>query len=133
MNYSYIILVNPASIVGDQFLRSLKEIVVKPLDIIRKFKNLIMNESTVDSQGGPASDENFIRLIQLMNQDEGFRAMLLKVIDLDQFNRSSMLNTIIHQQKIKGTSEEHLQLLRYLTDEQVCKKIKIHLKSKECL
>ncbi len=104
---------------------------MKPLDIVRKIKKLFNDDSPADSQGAPARDENFIRLIQLMNEDEGFRTMLLKIIDLDQFNRSSMLNTIIHQQKIKGANEEHLQLLKYLTDEQICKKIKIHLKSKE--
>ena len=74
--------------------------------------------------GVPGEDPTFVRLVQLVNTDEDFRAMIMKVIALDSFNRSSMVNSIIDQQRLRGASPEHLQVLKYLTDDTVCQKIK---------
>lgn len=74
--------------------------------------------------GSPSENPTFIRLVQLMQKDPKFREVILLIINLDSFNRSSMINTLIHEQKLKGVPEEHLATLKFLADDDICKKIK---------
>ncbi|MBF0442609.1 MAG: hypothetical protein HQK54_11940 [Oligoflexales bacterium] len=90
-----------------------------------KLKNLLVSDADPDNRNAvPADDQTFIRLIQLINEDQGFSEMIMKIINMDSFNRASMLNSIIHEQGLKGANAEHLQVLKYLTDDVVCEKIK---------
>ena len=97
--------------------------------IIKLFRLLRSPEfDAAPVQGAPGEDQTFIRLVQLIEEDPEFNRLLLKIINMDSFNRCSMLNSIIHQQGLKGANAEHLQALKYLTDDRVCEKIKALVK-----
>ena len=71
-----------------------------------------------------ANNPDFIRLVQLINEDSEFSKMVLGVINLETFHRQSMMNSIISSAKLKGAPEEHIKTLMLLMDHDVCKKIK---------
>ncbi len=72
----------------------------------------------------PSNNESFVRLIQLMDADKGFQAMILKLINLDSFNRSSKINSIISDLKLQKAPSDHIQILNDLIDDEICEKIK---------
>lgn len=61
-------------------------------------------------------DENFIRLIQIARDEPSFREQILPILKLDDFNRISLLNTIIQNARLNGAPEHFIQALSYLKD-----------------
>ena len=85
-------------------------------------KRFFQNEP---SNASPSKNDTFIRLVQLIDRDEGFRESILRIINLDPFQRASFINTMVDELSLKKSApKEHIQALKILTQDQVCQQIK---------
>lgn len=69
-------------------------------------------------------NEPFTTLIRVAQEDLGIRSQLLKIISLDQFNRASVLNTLLEEMRLKGAPEEIVSAITCLLDSDVADKTK---------
>ena len=87
---------------------------------VRKWKDLI---DRFLQPSASRAEEDFIRVIQLLDQDPSFKANVLKIISLDSFNRHSMIGALIQDLSLKGAPRNHLNVIRLLADDRICEKI----------
>jgi len=67
-------------------------------------------------------NENFVALIQAAMEDSEMRRQLLAIVQLDSFNRASLLGTFISSLQFKGAPSELIEALNCLKDEMIAKK-----------
>ena len=84
----------------------------------------LKNFFTGSSETSPGDNPTFIRLVQIMESDQVFRQTILKIINLDSFQRTSMINSIISDMQLKNAPKDHQQTLKALTDDGTCRQIR---------
>ena len=73
-----------------------------------------------------ARSENaeFIRLVQIMREDDKFRDFILKVIDQEETKRIAILDNRIEELQSKNAPQEHIDIFSFLKDQSICNKVK---------
>lgn len=69
-----------------------------------------------------SDNETFVTLIQLAQEDEGIRRTLIAILSQDEFNRKSMLNTLIQEMKLKSAPADFVGAIGALLDDDVARK-----------
>ena len=64
-------------------------------------------------------NETFIRLIQAAQDDPEFRMQGVSILSLNSFNRQSVLNTFIDSMRLNNESEELIEALASIRDDDV--------------
>ena len=64
-------------------------------------------------------NETFIRLIQAAQDDPEFRMQVVSILSLNSFNRQSVLNTFIDSMRLNNESEELIEALASIRDDDV--------------
>lgn len=64
-------------------------------------------------------NETFIRLIQAAQDDPDFRTQIVSILTLNSFNRKSVLNTIIDSMRLNNVSEELIEAIASICDDDV--------------
>ncbi len=77
-----------------------------------------------------SDNESFVRLIQLAWDDEDIRTELVKILKLDSFNRTSLLNTYIDKMRLQGLPEDFINTLGYLRDDDIANQVFQAIQSK---
>ena len=67
-------------------------------------------------------NENFIALIQAAIEDSEMRRQLLAIVQLDSFNRASLLGTYVSSLQFKGAPSELIEALNCLKDDKIAEK-----------
>ena len=67
-------------------------------------------------------NENFVALIQAAMEDSGMRRQLLAIVQLDSFNRASLLGTYVSSLQFQGAPYELIEALNCLMDDATAEK-----------
>lgn len=65
----------------------------------------------------------FIRLVQLIQSDQGTRDLFLKILKMDPFTRSGFIGDRIKAMKTERAPEEHIKAMEALSEPAVCQKL----------
>jgi len=66
-----------------------------------------------------AENENFITLMRVAREDADVRRKLLAILSQTDFNRTSMLNTLIDEMRLKSAPSEFVAAIACLLDYEV--------------
>jgi len=66
-----------------------------------------------------AENENFITLMRVAREDADVRRKLLAILSQTNFNRTSMLNTLIDEMRLKSAPSEIITAIACLLDHEV--------------
>lgn len=66
-----------------------------------------------------AENDNFITLMRVAEEDRDIRRQLLAILSQSDFNRTSMLNTLIEEMRLKSAPAEIITALACLLDHAV--------------
>ncbi len=64
-------------------------------------------------------EEAFVRLMQIMGEDENIQNLVNKIIAVPSVDRSALINSF----KAKGMPDELFAIIQFLQDDMFCKKI----------
>ncbi|MFO7665939.1 MAG: hypothetical protein R6V76_04915 [Desulfobacterales bacterium] len=67
-------------------------------------------------------NENFVALIQAAMEDAKMRGQILAIVQLDSFNRASLLGTYVSSLQLKGAPSELIEALNCLKDDMIAEK-----------
>ncbi|MDY6790440.1 MAG: hypothetical protein SWH54_04130 [Thermodesulfobacteriota bacterium] len=70
-----------------------------------------------------ADDENFITLVQVLQEDDKIRSKVEPILSMNPFNRKSALNTWLEQLKLQQAPEKFMALLSCLLDDDIAKRL----------
>jgi len=68
------------------------------------------------------SHEAFLRLMQIARENEEIRKKLINILVLDEFNKSSALNTFIEEMRQQNAPVEFITAIACLLDPKVAEK-----------
>ncbi|MFC1500235.1 hypothetical protein ACFL6T_04365 [Candidatus Zixiibacteriota bacterium] len=72
-----------------------------------------------NNPGSVSDDEDFIRFMQVAQEDEEMRVRLISVLSQDDFNRQSLLNTWLSELELQNAPQELRRVLAHLLDGEV--------------
>ncbi len=75
-----------------------------------------------------SSDEVFLNLIRVANEDEKIRKFMLALSDLDDFGRQSLINSFVTEMAFKGAPSQLMDAVGALRDGKIAKAIGDFLK-----
>ena len=78
--------------------------------------------SRTQAPGSVAEDEVFIALIRVAREDPAIGDRLRGILGLDDFQRSSLLNTWIEEAKLRGAPREFTRALAHLRDAAIARR-----------
>ncbi len=68
-------------------------------------------------------EEDFISLVMLAKQDEGFKQQLLQLLRVSEPERYLYLNELRQNSVANNAPQEFLRLLNYLSDDQIARQL----------
>lgn len=89
------------------------------MSFFQRIKNIFS-----DGDQNPGENQSFIRVLQVMQEDADFKNQVMKIVELDSFSRASLLNSIIHEIRLKNAPKEHILVFEYLMDDRICEQVK---------
>jgi predicted HTH domain antitoxin len=66
--------------------------------------------------------EDFVRLIQILEDDPALKKKVLALLKLDSFNRASFLNTIIQKMILENVSKRIIEVYLYLKNDEIARR-----------
>lgn len=75
----------------------------------------------------PTADEMFVDLLRVAHEDERIRKFLITVSSLDDFERTSLVNSFVMEMTLKGAPGEFIQAIGALRDKELAAKVKSYL------
>lgn len=76
---------------------------------------------------GPSENEDFIRLMQLMKEDQLIRDYIKSLVVLDETMRTEVIHQKIQELESRGAAKSHIEIFQYLMDQEICDRIKAKL------
>ena len=67
-------------------------------------------------------EEPFVTLIQVAKETPDIRNTLLSILQEDEFNRFSMINTLVEEMRYKGAPDALITAMASLLDDRVARK-----------
>jgi hypothetical protein len=77
----------------------------------------------------PTADEVFVNLLRASREDEKIKKFLNVVVDLDDFERKSLINSFISEMALKGAPSEFIQAIAALRDRDLIREVRQWLAS----
>lgn len=68
------------------------------------------------------SDQDFVRLIQVIKEEPEIRQTLRPILELDNFNRKSALHTWLEELRLKKAPLKFKKILSHLLDDEIARK-----------
>ena len=78
--------------------------------------------SMSEKKEAAGENENFVALIQAAMEDSEMRKQILAIVQLDSFNRVSLIGTYVSSLQFKGAPPEIIEALNCLNDDKIAEK-----------
>lgn len=77
------------------------------------------------------SQQFVFRFIQIIDTDKDIRKTVNNLLQLNSFHRSSKINTITNNLKLKNAPQEIVQCFRAMTNDEFCSQLKARIKQSQ--
>ncbi|HOO71939.1 MAG TPA: hypothetical protein PK926_09270 [Spirochaetota bacterium] len=71
-----------------------------------------------------SDNEDFIRVIEMMTQDNEFKSSIMYLIDLDPSKRKDVIRSIIMKMKDAHEKDSLIKAMAYFLDDEIVKQVK---------